>query len=200
MLSRLRYRLINKKQRKVLNYLYQKLSQFKYKNKSLSEYFDAKYIGNCYFYSTYMFLCLQENARLVRGSISLEKSQDKPNYHHGWVEFEFNGEWYVYDDHYYYPIPIDMWYKIVTPYEIDVKFTHSELIDYICDNFKTKVDIQEKDNIKTISTEYIWDEKFKIPFMYLDMSLVGNKIINIHIDKDDIYVQYVRNSSQIDWC
>lgn len=200
LLKKLRDRVINRKQKAALEYLQQKMAEVKYKNRPLKDYFDMKYVGNCYYYSTYMFLCIGENAKLVRGTISLEKSEDnRPYYRHGWVEFEYNGEWFVYDDHYYYPIPIKLWHEVVSPYEVDAKFTQTELIEYVYDNYKEKFNIKEQEDKKIVSTEYIWDEKFCIPFMYLDLVMKDNRITKVDIDKDDVYTQYVKRAPIIDW-
>lgn len=200
LLKKLRDRVINRKQKAALEYLQQKMAEVKYKDKPLNEYFDMKYVGNCYYYSTYMFLCLGKNSKLVRGTISLKKSEDnKPYYHHGWVEFEHNGEWFVYDDHYYYPIPIKLWYEVVSPYVIDAKFTQTELIEYVYDNYKEKFNIKEQEDKKIVSTEYIWDGKFCIPFMYIDLVVKDNQITKVEIDKDDVYTQYVKRAPIVDW-
>jgi len=73
------------------------------------------------------------------------------------------------------------------------------LIEYVYHNYKEKFNIKEKENKKIISTEYIWDEKFCIPFMYLDLVMKDNRITKVDIDKDDVYTQYVKRAPIIDW-
>ena len=204
--------LLNKKERnqeEVLKYLHECLGKATYQDKSMKSYFDKGYRANCYYYSTFLVLCLKPTDRLVRGNIHIKRGyetvdlcKDKktyPNYKHGWVEFEYNGEWFVYDDHYYYPIPIKLWHEVVSPYEIDAKFTQTELIEYVYHNYKEKFNIKEQEDKKIVSTEYIWDEKFCIPFMYLDLVMKDNRITKVDIDKDDVYTQYVKRAPIIDW-
>ena len=47
------------------------------------------------------------------------------------IEFEFNGNWFVYDDHYKYPVLLKDYYKAVSPYKIYKKFTQEELVVYL---------------------------------------------------------------------
>ena len=156
--KKLKDRVINRKQKAALEYLQQKMAEVKYKNKPLKDYFNMKYVGNCYYYSTYMFLCLGANAKLVRGTITLKKREDnKPYYKHGWVEFEHNGEWFVYDDHYYYPIPIKLWHEVVSPYEIDAKFTQTELIEYVYNNYKYMDDLCVAQEYAYVNKLGIWN-------------------------------------------
>ena len=58
------------------------------------EYLNYRYRDSCYYYSAYALMGLNSDDYLVRGYINY---QGKKNYAHGWVEFKFNGESYVFD-------------------------------------------------------------------------------------------------------
>ncbi|MBQ8615220.1 MAG: hypothetical protein IJ415_01470 [Clostridia bacterium] len=182
-------------QTEALNYLYDRLKIRSRRNMSMQDYFDKHYRQNCYYYSTFILMCMKPTDRLVRGEIHLGGEHDfisktfndgkiVPNYKHGWVEFEFNGKWWVYDDHYSYPIPIDRWYEMKTPYEIYKKFTQSELIDYVKANFPDKV-IETKNGETTfISTDVVCIKKYNIPFYWIDLEIQNGEVVKFDQDKD----------------
>lgn len=64
------------------------------KIETFEEYLSHRYRDNCYCYSAYALMGLKPDDFLVRGSIDLE---DWKEYQHGWVEFKFKGNEYVFD-------------------------------------------------------------------------------------------------------
>jgi len=75
-----------------LKYMYNRLKIGKRRNLSMQEYFDRHYRANCYYYSTFILMCMKPTDRLVRGCIHIDgeldfiyKSIQKgtcPNYEH----------------------------------------------------------------------------------------------------------------------
>lgn len=61
---------------------------------TFEEYLNHGYRDNCYYYSVFALMGLNCDDYLVRGVINYP---DYENYAHGWVEFTFNGEVYVFD-------------------------------------------------------------------------------------------------------
>ncbi len=183
-----------KEQEKALKYLYNRLKIGTHRNMSMQEYFDKRYRANCYYYSTYILLCLKPTDRLVRGSIHIDGELDFiyksfckglcPNYAHAWVEFEFNDKWWVYDDHYTYPIQMDLYYEMKKPYKIDKKFTQTELIKYIKEKYSDKIKETKQGETTYISTECINISKYCIPFEWVDLELKNGEIVKFEQDKD----------------
>lgn len=178
-----------------LNYMYKRLKIAQYQNMSMQDYFDKHYRANCYYYSTYILLCMKPTDRLVRGCIHIGEldpiynlfSKDKkvrPNYEHGWIEFEFKGKWWVYDDHYKYPIRINDYYKLVSPYEIYKKLTQNELLDYVKSKYPNDLTIKANSNITEISTKGLWIDEYKIPLYYTNILIKDGVIKKIEIDKN----------------
>lgn len=64
------------------------------KIESFEEYLSHRYRDNCYYYSAYALMGLKADDFLVRGYIDLDCQKD---YHHGWVEFKFEENEYVFD-------------------------------------------------------------------------------------------------------
>lgn len=76
---------------------------------TFEKYLNYRYQDNCYYYSAWALMGLDNNAKVVRGRININANR-KPyltyctqrkwpnsNYYHGWVEFAFDGEEYVFD-------------------------------------------------------------------------------------------------------
>ena len=177
-----------------LKYMYNRLKIGTRRNMPMQEYFDRHYRANCYYYSTFILMCMKPTDRLVRGRIYIEgeldfvyKSFQKgvcPNYDHGWVEFEFNGKWWVYDDHHEYPIPMEIWYEKITPYEVYKKFTQSELIDYVKSNFPDKVAETIKGKTTYITIEDVCIKQYNIPFWWIDLQIKNGEVIKFDQDKN----------------
>lgn len=95
------------------------------KIESFEEYLNHRYQDNCYYYSAYALMGLKSSDFLVRGFIDLDFQK---NYHHGWVEFEFEGTEYVFDSMYESVVLKKEWYESCNP-RIDFKKTKKEILD-----------------------------------------------------------------------
>ena len=187
--------------KEALTYLYSKLKIGRYENMSLQEYFLRDYRANCYYYSTYILLCMKPTDRLCRGIIHLDGDHDfisrllsdgniVPNYEHGWIEFEFKGKWWVYDDHYNNPIPLEEWEKQRQPLEVYKKFTQTELLEYLTKKYADQIKIIKKGKNIKITSDNIWDFKYDIPFPYVDMILKNGEIKKLDIDLERKVAHY----------
>ncbi len=171
-----------KQQKLALEYMYDRLKIGTCGRETMQEYFDHHYRANCYYYSTYILLCMKPTDVLVRGNINTFEKANAPNYKHGWIEFEFKGKWYVYDDYYKYPLPKNYYYKKVAPYEIYKKFTQTELINYMLTKYSDKFDVKKEDNKKIISTYGLWDKEFNIPFYDMDLHFEDDELTKVDIE------------------
>lgn len=92
---------------------------------TFEEYLSHSYRNNCYYYSTYALMGMKPNDILVRGFIDLDDCTD---YHHGWVEFEFEGKQFVFDSMLKYVVPKQEYYEHFNP-RIDYKKSQKEILD-----------------------------------------------------------------------
>ena len=93
---------------------------------TFKKYLSYRYRDNCYYYSGYAIMGLKDNDYLVRGNISLPHSvYANGGYSHGWVEFMYNGQEYVFDSMCIGVVPKDEWYNHFKP---DVKFKYSKKV------------------------------------------------------------------------
>ena len=177
---------LEKEQINALNYLYARMEIATYRNMTMRQYFDKHYLRNCYYYSTYLILCLQPTDKLVRGEIhNGPKLKDSvPNYKHGWVEFEYNGRWWVYDDHYVYPQLLEDYYNYHAPYSVNYSFTQKELVEFIKQEFPDKTHETKIDDHTYFSTEAISDSLHKIPLPYIELDVCKNQIVQMSVDKN----------------
>ncbi len=183
-----------KKQIAAFKYLYKRLKIGKHRGKSMQDYFDKHYKANCYYYSTFILMCMKPTDRLVRGCIHIDSELDFiyksfhkgecPNYEHGWIEFEFNNMWWVYDDHYKYPIPMDEWYKLKSPYKVYKKFTQTELLEYVKENYPDKIIETKNGNITYISTESVSIGRYNLPLSWFNIIMKDGKIVKFEHDKE----------------
>lgn len=91
------------------------------KIESFEEYLNHRYRDNCYYYSAYALMGLNFDDFLVRGYIDR-------NYHHGWIEFKFEENEYIFDSMIKTVIPKQEWYESFNP-RIDYKKTQKEILD-----------------------------------------------------------------------
>ena len=61
---------------------------------SFQEYLGHRYQDNCYYYSAFALMGLKPEDYLVRGDIN---SNNWRHYPHGWVEFSYDKQEYVFD-------------------------------------------------------------------------------------------------------
>lgn len=100
------------------------------------EYLSHRYRDNCYYYSGYAFMGLKPSDFLVRGFIDLEDYKD---YHHGWVEFEFEGQVYVFDSRLKDVVQKQEYYEYFNP-RIDYKKTQREILaEYLNEHCAFKI-------------------------------------------------------------
>ena len=109
---------------------YEKIESFK-------EYLNHRYRDNCYYYSAYACMGLKPDDFIVRGNINV----DGRYYHHGWVEFFFDGNEYVFDSMIKNVTLKEKWYKIFNP-RVDYRKKQKEILDKFL-NEKCAFKIQE---------------------------------------------------------
>ena len=79
---------------------------------------------------------------------------------------------------------MDLYYEMNTPYEIYKKFTQSELIEYIKENYPDKVTENKKGKTIFISTEDVCIKKYNIPFWWFDLEIKNGEVIKFEQDKN----------------
>lgn len=92
---------------------------------SFEEYLSHGYRDNCYYYSAYALMGLKPNDFLVRSYIDL---RGWTNYHHGWVEFEFEGKEYVFDSRLKGVVLRQEYYEYFNP-RVEYQKTQKEILD-----------------------------------------------------------------------
>ena len=106
------------------------------KIESFEEYLNHRYRDACYYYSAYSLMGLKSDDFLVRGYIDLDNSKD---YHHGWVEFKFDENEYVFDSKINSVIPKQEWYESLNP-RIDYRKTQKKILDdYLNERYAFKI-------------------------------------------------------------
>ena len=106
------------------------------KIESFEEYLSHRYRDNCYYYSAYALMGLEPQDRLVRGVIDLKYYK---NYRHGWVEFTFENEEYVFDSRLEYVVPKQEYYNHFNP-RIDYKKSQEEILkEFLNERCATKI-------------------------------------------------------------
>lgn len=118
-------------------------------------YLKHGYQDSCYNYSLYALMGLKPEDVLLRGFIDVNE-RGRSNYHHGWVEFDFEGDEYVFDNHFTRIVPKEEWYELRKP-DITYRKTQKEILDqYLNETYAFKVD------------EYFWQMKKVIYAGYKD--------------------------------
>ncbi len=97
---------------------------------TFEEYLAHRYRDNCYYYSGYAIMGLMPQDYLLRGELTLKDDWPWQNggYRHGWVEFEFEGECYVFDSMLKTPVPKQEYYDYYKP-QISYKKSQKEILD-----------------------------------------------------------------------
>lgn len=100
------------------------------KIESFEEYLSHRYRNNCYYYSAYALMGLKPQDYLVRGAITLKDDWPYQNggYRHGWIEFVFEDEEYVFDSMLKTPVPKQEYYDYYKP-QISYKKSQKEILD-----------------------------------------------------------------------
>lgn len=106
------------------------------KIESFEEYLSHRYRDNCYYYSAYALMGLKPDDFLVRGYIDLDDWKD---YHHGWVEFKFEEEEYVFDSRLKEVVLKQEYYEYFNP-RIEYKKTQKEILaEYLNERCASKI-------------------------------------------------------------
>lgn len=106
------------------------------KIESFEEYLNHRYRDNCYYYSAYALMGLKPDDFLVRGYIDLDDWKD---YHHGWVEFKFEEDEYVFDSRLKEVVLKKEYYEYFNP-RIEYKKTQKEILDeYLNERCASKI-------------------------------------------------------------
>ncbi len=96
---------------------------------TFEQYLSHRYKTNCYFYSAYAVMGLKSNDLMVRGDIRLDNDSfwADGGYGHGWVEFAYDGEIYVFDSRCKQIMKKCIWYQRFEPQNM-IKFTQEQLL------------------------------------------------------------------------
>lgn len=100
---------------------------------TFEEYLSHRYRNNCYNYSSFAMMGLGKDDKLVRGDICLPDDDWRwcdGGYNHGWIEFWYNGEEFIFDSRCQGIRRKDEWYKKFKPEKM-VKFTQAEILDML---------------------------------------------------------------------
>ena len=95
------------------------------KIESFQEYLNHRYRDNCYYYSAYALMGLKPDDFLVRGYIDVGSWR---KYHHGWVEFTYKNNEYVFDSMVKTIVSKQDWYEHFDP-SVNYKKTQKEILD-----------------------------------------------------------------------
>lgn len=108
-----------------------------YKIESFSQFLQHRCRDNSYYYTFYALMGLQSNDSLVRGYINFK---DWKNYNHGWVEFTYEDNEYVFDPLIKGVMPKQEWYEEFKPI-VQFKKTQREILDtYLNEKYAFKID------------------------------------------------------------
>lgn len=108
-----------------------------YKIESFSQFLQHRYRNSSYYYTFFALMGLQSNDSLVRGYINF---RDWKNYNHGWVEFTYEENEYVFDPFLKTVMLKQEWYEEFNP-SIQFKKTQKEILDtYLNEKYAFKID------------------------------------------------------------
>ena len=108
---------------------------------TFEEYLAYRYRDNCYYYSGYAIIGLNNDDYLMRGDLCISGDfiWENGGYSHGWVEFKYKGKEYVFDSMCRGIVTKAEWYEEFKP---NVNFKHSK--QEIIESFKDKLQILSK--------------------------------------------------------
>lgn len=87
--------------------------------------------GRCYYLSTWALMGLKSEDGLLRGQIDLPERTEwkaEKNYKHGWVEFFYEDNMYIYDSLENVIWEYNHWYEIHHPHNITFNMTQQEIL------------------------------------------------------------------------
>lgn len=109
---------------------------------TLKAFLEHRYQNMCYYDSVYAIIGLRETDKLVRGSVNMYRGMlsrllaevfpgaeiPKVNYEHGWIEFYYQGKWYVFDN-LLDSIVTRQEYRIISEPIVQYKLTKKRLLE-----------------------------------------------------------------------
>ncbi len=180
-------KLIDKyKQKQAWEYLQNRMEMVTVKNVPLNKLLQNPENGMCYFYSSFIILGLSDEDRLVRGRRSSSLNDISKWFERGWVEFEFGGEWWVFDEPYKMPIKKEKWYNL-KPYFVQMTVEKQNLLSYVKSTYGDD-----------ISKQKIWDEKHYLSLPYVNIE-TEDGATKIDIDKEDKFFVNSPFNYPVDW-
>ncbi len=99
---------------------------------TFEKYLSYRYRDNCYYYSTYAILGMNDDDYLMRGTLRVKGNFIYGNggYSHGWVEFKFMDREYVFDSMCRGVQPKEAWYEEFNP-NVKFKYSKKEIVESI---------------------------------------------------------------------
>lgn len=137
------------------------------------DYLAKHYKDSCYHYSSYAIMALLSNDHIVRGKIDVDEN-GYSNYEHGWVEFSFNGEEYVFDSLNYSIVEKQLYYEHMKPI-ITYISSLGETLD-IFTSPENSVQISEN-TFKVKDFDLVYNQFMKIDSSHLFLPLSESEII-----------------------
>lgn len=106
------------------------------KIETFEEYLSHRYRDNCYYYSFDALMGLELDDFLVRGYIEINGSK---NYHHGWIEFSFENNEYIFDSLLKRIVLKSEWYESLKP-NITYRKSKKDILDiFLNETYAIKV-------------------------------------------------------------
>ena len=92
---------------------------------TFEKYLAYRYRDSCYYYSGYAIMGMNDDDYLMRGTLCIRGDfiWENGGYSHGWVEFKYRNQEYVFDSMCRGVVPKEEWYEEFKP---NVKFKHSK--------------------------------------------------------------------------
>lgn len=145
----------------------------RYEFVKFQDYLDKRYADSCYHYSSYAIMGLLGNDYIVRGKIDVDENGNC-SYEHGWDEFSFNGEEYVFDSLNLSIVEKQLYYEHMKPI-ITYKASLEETLD-IFTSSKNSIQVSEN-TFKVKSFDSIYNQSTKVDSSHLFLPLSESEII-----------------------
>lgn len=143
---------------------------------TFEQYLNHRYRNNCYNYSATALMGMMPTDELVRGEIRTDNSWQWENggYGHGWLEFTYQGEIFVFDSMIKGIMPKAEWYEKAQPKKI-VKFTKQEILNLLLVPEKVKL---RSDGSYEVNDIFNYDDKDNIenPFQKAIIYMQGKDV------------------------
>ena len=139
---------------------------------TFEKYLAYRYRDNCYYYSGYAIMGMNDDDYLMRGELYGYRA-----YSDGWVEFKYRNQEYVFDSMCRSVVPKDEWYEEFKP---NVKFKHSK---------KEIVESIMNDNVKSLGDNCFEIQNVGIKDYYMEY-VYRHGILCMHGDKVKKFIAY----------